>query len=387
MAYQSIKNPLDLGHNTSGITHINVCYWMLSITKMTINELLQDIQKSDNVKKHYDFVDKCLTDNPELIQNLFSEIPKDWNFLLKNWQLRALYEKIIKSTCMNSGERYIRLASHLFSEIDRELDQLRIGSYLAFTQNSNELIETLLKLDNKQLLLLSTHELISRGKSFSEHKNIKELAKINADSEFKKLELFPSPLELSNTFPHYTNDGSSSSPSFGFAYDEEYLPINKNSKEKITYSQNSLIEKGLSHWTDQSGGIAIGYNGELNHNSTIESSITALPEFSESTGIRIKQLNSRDAYCRVFDAISKGAAYSSGEYGAIGRLKSWLTISQLIEKPIFRINSEISSAMDKYNWYEFNTDSWFINEWCDFGIYCQNIETGNFGLLAATDTD
>ncbi len=147
------------------------------------------------------------------------------------------------------------------------------------------------------------------------------------------------------------------------------------------------MEEGLSHWTDQSGSIVIGYNGQSNNNSTIDSFITDIPEFSESKGIRIKQLNSREAYCRVFDAISKGAAYSSGEYGAIGRLKSWLTIGQLIEKSTFNLNSELSSAMDEYNWYEFNTNNWFINEWCDFGIYCQNIETGQFGLLAATDTD
>ncbi len=210
---------------------------------MTIDELLQDIQRADNVKKHYEFVDMCLIDNPELIKNLFSKIPKDWNFLLKNWQLRALYEKIIKSTCMNSGERYIRLASYLFSEIQRELDQLRIGSYLAFTQNSDELIETLLKLENKQLLLLAVHELISRGKNLSDSKYIKELAKINVDSEFKKLELFPLPLESSNTFPHYTKDGNSSSPSFGFAYDEEYLPINKNFKEKTTYRKNTFWKR------------------------------------------------------------------------------------------------------------------------------------------------
>ena len=354
---------------------------------MTISELIQDIQRSNNIKKHYALVDAYLINDPQSIRNLFSEILKEKNFFLKNWQLRALYSKIIKSTCISLGEIYIQLASYMFSKIERELDQLRIGSYLAFAQDSSELIENLVHLNNKKLLILVIHELISRGEDLSRNKHVLELSKINGDSQFKKLELFPLTQELSNTFPHYVKEGSSSSPSFGFAYDEEYLPINKTTRYNLTLRQNNLLEKGLSHWIDQSGGAVIGYNGYSNQDLTLNIFITDLPEFSESRGIRVKQLNSSDAYCRIFDAISKGAAYSSGEYGGVGRLKSWNTISQLIELQSYNTNLEISLAMEAYNWYEFNTDSWFINEWCDFGIFCQNIKTGQFGLLAGTDTD
>ncbi|MCT4637457.1 MAG: DUF6183 family protein [Bacteroidales bacterium] len=354
---------------------------------MEINDFIKDIQKSENVRKHCDLIDHYLVYNSDIILDIFSKIPKDWDFLLKNWQLRALYEKIIKATCFSLGKRYILLASSLYLKIERKLDKYRIGSYLASCQNPNEIIENLLDIEDKQLLLLVLHELISRGISLSDNKNISLLIDLNNKSEFKKLELYPLPQEMSNSFPSYTRDSSSSSLSFGFSDDDIYQQIEKVADIRLSFSQNIQLENGLSHWTDQSGGIVIGYNGQTRGIVTDIDIITNIPEFTESKRIRLKELNTRNAFCRIFDAISKGAAYSSGEYGGVGRLKTWSTIGQLIGLSDFNTNSEVSVLMEAYKWYEFNTDSWFINEWCDFGIFCRNKDTGQFGLLAGTDTD
>lgn len=66
---------------------------------------------------------------------------------------------------------------------------------------------------------------------------------------------------------------------------------------------------------------------------------------------------------------------------------AWTTIAHLMNVHSYKSNVEVSESMKSYYWYEFNTDTWFINEWWDVGIFCYNEQSLAFGLIAGTDID
>lgn len=354
---------------------------------MTPEHLVKAIQKAKNIAEYTAWIDKYLEYHPQRVLEIFALIPKDWNKLLYNWQLRALYEKIVMGTCKARGASYIEMAQTLFGEIEWEETKLEMGSVLCAFQNLETLINTLVEGDSHELLLLVLHELISRGRDFRDYPQLNALQEINAASAYQKLELFPMPQEAENTFRSYHDTGTSWGVAFGFPDEAAYQINLKRTTHEVAVQSNPALEAVLSRWCQQSGGMAHVLPDESEMEFTPESILLAIPEFSTCKGLRTSPLSSTAAYSRIFDAVSKGAAYYGGEYGGKGRLTSWDTVSHLIGLPDYSSNKSLSEAMDTFNWHEFNTDTWFINEWCDFGICCLQPATGTFGWLAGTDTD
>lgn len=89
----------------------------------------------------------------------------------------------------------------------------------------------------------------------------------------------------------------------------------------------------------------------------------------------------------IFNASSNGSAYTTGYYGAHGRLRTWKTLNSMISNTKFISSKETQNKIKENKWYEFNTNSWFINEWLDLGIITINEKSKEFGIIAATDTD
>ena len=354
---------------------------------MTSQEFIESIQKVENVNEHYRFIDSLVNKDNEKIISIFDLIPKDWNYLLNHWQLRAGYENIISNVCINNNPSSISLASTLFEKIERHLDKLRIASMLSTTHKQEILLERLLESDNQELLNLIVHELISRGNDLRISNYFKEIETLNNNSHFKLLSLYPLPQEKENTFPSYSSNGSGYGFNYGFASSDEYSKIIENLNETILINKDEEIVEAIDHWTKDSNGLSIGYKGEIKIDSSIDSIIKSIPELKNSNKIRIKKLDSSMAFRVLFDASSKGAAYSYGNYGAYGRLKTWKSIHRLISDLPFESNEETSKIMIENNWFEFNTDEWFINEWCDFGLISINPNTLKFGLISGTDTD
>lgn len=354
---------------------------------MTSQKFIESIQKVENVNEHYRFIDSLVDKDNEKIISIFNLIPKDWNYLLNHWQLRAGYEYIINTVCVNNNPSSILLASTLYEKTERLLDKLKIASMLSSTHKQEILLENLLESDSQELLSLIIHELISRGNDLRNSNYFKEIETINNKSQFKLLSLYPLPQEKENTFPSYSSNGSSYGINYGFASTDEYSKIIDNQNETILINYDEEIVEAIDHWTKDSGGLSIGYKGEMKIDSSIDSIIKSIPEFKKSNELRIKKLDSSMAYRMLFDASSKGAAYSYGNYGAYGRIKTWKSIHRLISDLPFESNKETSKIMNENNWFEFNTEKWFINEWCDFGLISINPKTLKFGLISGTDTD
>ena len=60
-------------------------------------------------------------------------------------------------------------------------------------------------------------------------------------------------------------------------------------------------------------------------------------------------------------------------------------MNSLVGNEVFQSCMQAESKIKQYKWYEFNTDSWFHNEWVDLGILGINELNKEFGILAASD--
>ncbi len=354
---------------------------------MTSQEFIESIQKVEDVNKYYRFIESLVNKDNEKIISIFDLIPKDWNYLLQNWQLRAVYENIISNVCTNTNSSSISLASTIYKKIERQSDKLKIASMLSSIHQHEALIENIIKADNQELLSLLLHEIISRGYDLRNDIHFKLLDSVNDESPFRLLSLYPLSQEKDNTFPSYRNNGSGYGFNYGFTDSDEYINIEKVKEKSNEIKKEIEIVEAIDHWTKDSGGLSIGYKGKIKTCNSIESIIKGIPELENSQRFRTKQLDSQIAFKNLFDASSKGAAYSYGNFGAYGRLKTWKSIHRMVSDLPFESNEQTSELIKEYSWFEFNTDTWFINEWCDFGLICINHTTLEFGLIGGTDTD
>lgn len=354
---------------------------------MTSQQFIDSIQKVEDLEKHYQFIKSLVnSDNQKLIR-IFDLIPK--NFGSYNWQLKAGYEKIINTVCRNSDRNLIKIASIIFGKTERQLDKLKIASMLSSYHTSEILINELILNKNDELLNLIIHELVSRGTDLRKNEHHDYLKTINEKSEFNLLSLFPLKQELKNTFLNYSENATSWHHSFGFAWEDvsqNIEHIEEFNKLATVKCVEEIIE-AIDHWEKDSGGTSIGYKGEMNGFNSIELFIKNIPDFSGSERLSINNLDSTRAFQNMFDASSKGAAYSDGNMGAYGRLKAWRSIHRMMSNQEMESNEITSELMNEFDWFEFNTDDFFINEWCDFGLICMNNEKSEFGLIAGTDTD
>jgi len=356
------------------------------LDKMTNQEIIDDIQKAHNLTEHYQFIDTLIDTDHERLISFFDLIPKDWNYLLYNSRLRSCYQRIIDLVSINKNNAFISVASALFNKIERQSDKLKIASMLSSIHHCEDLLDELILLKNDELLSLVMHEVVSRGIDLRPNKHYDYLVSVNDLSEFRVLSLYPLEQEMENTFPSYQrhNNGVmvSCGFSYGFSYEDEYQSIKGIKVKHMVVEEDQEIVEVMRHW-----GMSIAYKGNTSDYVSIQAIIKGISSFSNSKKIRIKSINTVEVFKKMFDASSKGVAYGNGNFGAYGRLKAWKSIHKLMEGQGMQSNLITSEKMKEFEWVEFNTDDWFINEIFDLGLICYHANTFAFGLIAGTDTD
>ena len=118
--------------------------------------------------------------------------------------------------------------------------------------------------------------------------------------------------------------------------------------------------------------------------------LPALPPFLDCEGIALRQRCPAQSMALLFNAASNSGAYGTAPYGAIGRLNAWNTLRTLLQCPPKLPIESVAQHLRQANWWEFNTDTWFYNDWLDLGLaatWVNNQGRIQFGILAATDTD
>jgi hypothetical protein len=350
---------------------------------MTNQEFITSINNVENTSRHYEILDEITKKDPNRLFEIYNLIPKDQDYLMKKWQIRSVYEKIIKISSFELSLEEIEITNKIFENSFRQKDKNLIASILCFKHNSTLLINSLAKTNFDQLTQLVIHELISRRIDLSKSEYFEKIKKVNSEGEFKSLSLNISDLEKENDFPGYSSNGGSNGISFGFQSNEEYIPIKLSISQDLNFVTSENIKSALEHW----GGSYLGYKGQLKKEIPIEQVIKSVPELKESTKFRIRELEPSKVYSLIFNASSNGSAYTTGYYGAHGRLRTWKTLHALVDNTDFESTIQTEKMVKEYSWFEFNTDYWFINEWLDLGIIGLNYKKMEFGIIAATDTD
>ncbi|MFF4454304.1 DUF6183 family protein [Streptomyces goshikiensis] len=95
-----------------------------------------------------------------------------------------------------------------------------------------------------------------------------------------------------------------------------------------------------------------------------------------------------DIWSLLFATASMGGFYSSGRYGAWGRLRAWRSLAGLCGLPFQASAEEVERLAEQYTWFHFQTDSeFFHNDGDDYGIAALSPDGLRLAVLAATDTD
>lgn len=359
---------------------------------MDITNFIETIKRVDNVTQHHEFIKNIAGSNPKALLKIFEDIPKDYSFLLQHWQLHSAYECIIETVCLTSGKYQILASFQLVALIENEKHIRRAANFLASNQNPNILIDCILEnrkdLSNEFIILIC-HELVCKNIDLRKFEEFYDFSyKLNQESKFKTLTLYP--LESELKFSQRVHNVGSSSAGFDFGLtqnkfiDLENDIINNN----IRYKEVDEACIALHNWRDESNGQIAGLVGEFGKGDTALNILSELSKnYFKATKYKCDSINISRAFEIIFSASSIGGAYNYGEYGAVGRLYTWNTIHAMIsDSPMIHVEKTESDAK-YYDWFEFVMDNWFINVILDIGILTMNSKNLRFGIIVGTDTD
>lgn len=76
---------------------------------MTNQEFILTLTSVENTSKHNEFLGRIISSEPNRLVEILKLIPKEDEYLLKNWQVRSAYERIIKVTSFKLGLEHIEL--------------------------------------------------------------------------------------------------------------------------------------------------------------------------------------------------------------------------------------------------------------------------------------
>jgi hypothetical protein len=354
-----------------------------------INEFLESIRGAKDINAHYKVIAQMALDDPSKLVAIFRELPKDRMALLQRWQERGAYDRIIAVLCMTEGPSQMVAAFDVAELVEVESHLQKMAAFLASKHDRFALVSALQNRNSAQLhslLALVIHECVIRGTDFRLYQDYKKLLAFNETTAYHALTLYRLKTELQVSLPRFDPGGGSS---YGFGtklLDATYSPLPRDQKvEFIRFTEDPEIAKALQPWESE---LILGVRGNTSHPAAIDGILANVKGLKTSTGARWVEISPATTFELLFGAASTGAAYTSGEYGAVGRRMAWESIHQMMTAdPMPNSITDIAAAMDSFTWYEFNTDKWFINEIWDLGVMCIAKENGDFGLVAGSSTD
>ena len=305
--------------------------------------------------------------------------------------LISLYHRLVKSSCTVQNEALLPIALRLL-QTHQNPDWVREGiSRLAHHHDHYALVTRALETAAPQLVLSAIHEVVARGTDLTQHPSYQRLEDFQQQSDWQSLPLLPLSVEQQYSFPFYSISGASQTIEFGFP-DHGFQAINRQTlpQLEIRLSQASALEEVVAHWSEDSNGEVYGAVGCFRQRLPPTEWLPQLPPFQACEGVVTAQRSAAECMAKLFNAASNSGAYGRPRYGALGRLKAWKAMRQLLQCPAQASIATIEEAMLAATWWEFNTDTWFVNSWLDLGLaatWVGNNGRIHFGVLAATDTD
>ena len=172
---------------------------------MTHKEFTQSIQHSDSTEKHqarYRHINHLIEQNHNELKALFKKLQEIDGRIGVNFKVKYLKRDIMYMTSRNVGARFIQTALDLFMISDDEVAKCDMVSILVCFQNQDQLIEIAIKRKCKEAVCMIMHEMIAQGSDMNKNKWYKKLKKINHDSDYRMLSLFPLEPEKELTFKY-----------------------------------------------------------------------------------------------------------------------------------------------------------------------------------------
>ncbi|WP_433046928.1 DUF6183 family protein [Dactylosporangium sp. CS-033363] len=297
------------------------------------------------------------------------------------WQYRSALDRIVRLLCLSPGT--VPEAVRLSTVIGEGRPVRLAAALLAGGHQPEELGPALGGDAPGELRACLVHELALRGRPVDV-----------APPAGHPLAWLPgalTPLEGRPAMPRYSLDGT------GGALPSEHSTVLAEAgavpplRETTTEDVSVAIEAAVRNWARES-------NGQV-ESRTYELGAELVPGAAAATlrGLGLECFDglttvgagvAGNAWRQLFTAASGGGAYSSGEYGAYGRLAAWRSIGALAGAPPGATAGETEAAALAAEWYAFaGASPWFANVAWDIGLAAVSAGGRRLALLAATDTD
>lgn len=308
-----------------------------------------------------------------------------------SFELSTLYRDLIKSVCIGKHPDLLDIGLQLLLHTKSETLRQEGVSRLASEQEHGALLRATIPLQDRHLLWLVTHEVIARGSPLVPSVNTAMLQQHFTEAGLPLLPLIPLPEEEFYSFPFFASRTQSQTVEFGFPL-RGFQAINRRALPSIDLHIHTQLNytDAVAHWCTNSNGSIVMVMGSFRQALPPEHWLPSLPPFLACEGITIKRRCAAQSAALLFNAASNSGAHGHHPYGAVGRLNAWNTLRTLLQCPLVFPVEDVAHVMQQASWWEFNTDTWFYNDWLDLGLaatWVNDEGRTQFGILAATDTD
>lgn len=361
-------------------------------TKKTAVHLIQHyLQHPEASEELWAQLDYWLKHDPLLVSELGHYIWSTQRAQTPSFELSLLYNDLVRSVCFGQHPDLLDIGLDLLLLAGDEGLRQEGVARLATQHEHGALLRAVLPKQDHHLLWLVTHEVIARGSPLLETINRDCLQQRFAEARLPALPLFMLPEERHYQFPFFASRTQSQTIEFGFpmrgfqAIDRQALP-----SMDLTITAQLNCTDAVAHWCTESNGTIVMVMGNFRPSLPPEYWLPNLPPFQACQGIAIKKRSPAQGIALLFNAASNSGAYGQAPYAAVGRLNTWNTLRALFQcPPTFQVE-DIAHIARQATWWEFNTDTWFYNDWLDLGLAATWVNDQGriqFGILAATDTD
>lgn len=335
--------------------------------------------------RQVEYIDNLAMEEPSLLISIFEALQR-----LPNKSFES--DRILTVLSLSTQKAYTQL---LLKLIDLIYPKSRVSKYISMlcaTHAPNKLFEILFNHAehiNESFIVVLSHEFISRGYDLRHTEYYDLLFKLNSKTDFKALTLFPLHTELDLTHRTFTLNMSSSSGCFGL-YELQFTSFAAFGKGTYltTLEKDPSLVVALRNWQiGPDGYTTIGYKGSISKRTNPASILKKIDIFKHSEKYKMKSIDPKTVFSRLFDAASKGGAYNQGDGGGTGRLNTWISIHNMISDAPMVSNEDTEKLMQTFNWYEFLTTGWFYNEINDLGILATDKNSNRFSIVAGKNTD
>lgn len=360
-------------------------------TRNTAVHLVQHyLQHPEALEELWGQLDYWMLHDPQRILELGQYIWSTQQQQTPSFELSTLYRDLIRSVCIGKHSELLNIGLQLLLHTQSETLRQEGVARLASEQEHGALLHATIPLQDHHLLWLVTHEVIARGCPIAPFVNTAMLQQRFTEARLPLLPLTPLPEEEHYSFPFFANRTQSQTIEFGFPL-RGFQAINRQALPSIDLQIQTQLNctDAVAHWCTESNGSIVMVMGSFRQALPPEQWLPALPPFLACEGITIKRRSVAQSTALLFNAASNSGAHGHPPYGAIGRLNTWNTLRTLFQCPSIFPVEDVAHAMRRASWWEFNTDTWFYNDWLDLGLAATWVNDQGriqFGILAATDT-